>query len=571
MRTVLSFCLLFLISEVAAQDYVIMKSLAQAINKTDTYIPADARLKLVRVHDSTAVIYFNDTLTVKEDWYEPVQLRDFPLSVDSITRLTDDGKLNINVMPLRRRGYLKQIIFTDYNGNVTIKFINDTAATISNEDIPDMLRISTEDFPDAFFYKNIKKDKNTGDSTVNQTETATTTTNGQGAQSGPTDWLLVSLIISFILLIAASIIFFIMKKKKKHHNKKSEQQGKERHESIFEKPAVENGDPKPVEASAVKEEERGSFFSRIFKITAIEARLANIETKIDNHFKQDAADKNDLAELRAYKIKTAEDIATQHTNIQIFKQKNDASLLQISDLKKEKEFYTSRTVKAGELQQTASHLCRLIDFLQGVNKQALDFYNESFSIQGNNRDVQLISQILTKYNSSVPLLAVGKWHQVCTNLKESGITAEKELVRLFNQQYISNEDKLKQLQRNIYRELLEAYVNASLILCEELTNLDMLGGPNPALNTKARQQFGNLSEEIRKLSHQYADLEINYVPLFSNYEGYAQFIKVISEVPGMLYQNIREVERNHIVEVRFYGFKRVNDFESPETKVIIQK
>jgi outer membrane murein-binding lipoprotein Lpp len=214
----------------------------------------------------------------------------------------------------------------------------------------------------------------------------------------------------------------------------------------------------------------------------------------------------------------------------------------------------------------------LVDFLEPYAKIVSDYYNYcqcgyykaiEFYKSINHSDselVSLISQFLVKFYSSIPEKTT-HWIGVTQEIKDRKATTNNDLIRSLKQ-IENNEEKSKEFKRLLIKEVLEKYTSSIFILSEELSKLSKFYDGNASAVKDFEQFFINFKLELHNKSKA-VGLDLNYVPLFENYEKYAAFTKSVNQACSLPYTNIKSISKDTVLEIISYGF------ENEETNVIL--
>jgi hypothetical protein len=177
----------------------------------------------------------------------------------------------------------------------------------------------------------------------------------------------------------------------------------------------------------------------------------------------------------------------------------------------------------------------------------------------------LIACLLQKFRSSVCELPVSYWRQIVTDIKETGITADRHVIRIFSQPPVESE-KQREFRRMLFREVIIRYSSSVLILAESFRKLARFG-IDAVYSDEAELDFRKyISEIVGKAKT--IDMEIKYVPLFEKFDGYSAKIESVNKKMSFPYSEIRDLESDSIAEIVSYGVK--TEFEDIKTQIIIE-
>lgn len=217
---------------------------------------------------------------------------------------------------------------------------------------------------------------------------------------------------------------------------------------------------------------------------------------------------------------------------------------------------------SGEQKTDFSYLLSGVNVVRDFIHQGEDLLckAQEFAEKGDDREKEIITKMIEKANT--PIRERMFREKNLQEISELWSSADEEFIKIFKQ--LPNEDeKKKSFRRWIHRDLLEPYTSNIMIFCEEMRNISKFTG-NHTTNTSNIQVY--FDEMVSKLLNQtkVVDLDINYAPLFDNYEKYAAFIKLANNKHSHLYHHIDGLEKDDISEILSYGFW------PQETKVLLK-
>jgi hypothetical protein len=318
----------------------------------------------------------------------------------------------------------------------------------------------------------------------------------------------------------------------------------------------------------------------------INKRLEGIEANIKTILEQDQNTKkiSELTLLVQQKEQSIKDItvtlkekegaiAEQLNQIANFEKTYKTQEVTISNLQKEIDYFSDKIIKTPHLQAIGRGFSQYIEKLQSVPIAATDFYNECLVVEKDSLNTETVRKMIEKYNiGTLPMASsLGKWAQIMNLLKNTGCISDAILCQKLTRESLTNDEQKKLIREYIFRDLLNQYINNTLLLSEEMSNLHRFSGVQDQRAKAATHKFKPIVLQLLQQARQDANLEINYVPLFESYEKYTEFVREVDDEPGNLYQIVKELNRNDVIEVKSYGFKIINGFETTETKVIIKK
>ncbi len=273
-------------------------------------------------------------------------------------------------------------------------------------------------------------------------------------------------------------------------------------------------------------------------------------------------------------LKEKEDVlSNQRSQLDNFEKIHKTQEATISNLQKEIDYFADKIIKTPHLQAIGRGFYQYIEMLQSIPVAATDFYNECLVVEKDSLNTETVRKMIEKYNIGILPMAssLGKWAQITNLLKNTGCISDGILCQKLTRESLTHDEQKKIVREYIFKDLLNQYINNTLLLTEEMSNLHRFSGMQDQRAKAATHKFKPMVSQLLQQARQDANLEINYIPLFESYEKYTEFMKEIDDEPGNLYQAVKELNRNDVIEVKSYGFKKINGFETPDTKVIIKK
>lgn len=178
------------------------------------------------------------------------------------------------------------------------------------------------------------------------------------------------------------------------------------------------------------------------------------------------------------------------------------------------------------------------------------FKVQKMAEKANNYEQKIIMEMLEKAKTNITEQSFRERNlQEISELWSSG---DKDFIRIFKQ--LPNEqERIKEFQRSIHREFLESYVSNIIIFCEEMRNLSKFTGDHTTITNDIESYVNGLMSNLLTQTKMIG-LDINYVPLFHNYEQYAAFAKLVDKERSSLYARVNWLKKNDISEILSYGF-----------------
>ena len=197
-----------------------------------------------------------------------------------------------------------------------------------------------------------------------------------------------------------------------------------------------------------------------------------------------------------------------------------------------------------------------------VSSDAFDYFNRIS--QQNLHDAFTAGHLLMTFQNSVNAIPVGNWMQIAQDIKDTGATTNKKLIRSFSQ--IQNEEERKrEFQRLLFSEVLVKYSSSILILAEAFRNLGRFQASSELVNDAQNTFSKHVLELVSKV--QATGLENKYVALFKNFEDFLGQAALVDREKSFAYKGITGLEKGAIVEIVSYGVK--TNFEETKTLIII--
>jgi len=218
--------------------------------------------------------------------------------------------------------------------------------------------------------------------------------------------------------------------------------------------------------------------------------------------------------------------------------------------------FESRVIMVDSLKAYANSVCAYLTFCRQVSTEAYQVFNK---IQTSETGL-----LLMNFQVSVNPVPIGNWMQIVQDIKETGATTNKNLIRSFSQ--IQNEnEKLKEFQRQLFKEALVTYTSHLLILAEAFRNLSRFHVTSER-TVDMQDTFGRyVSEIINKAKT--VGIDIKYVPLFKNFEEYLGQTESTDRNRSIAYKEIKGLQKGDIAEIVSYGVKTI--FEDSRTYIIL--
>jgi hypothetical protein len=191
-----------------------------------------------------------------------------------------------------------------------------------------------------------------------------------------------------------------------------------------------------------------------------------------------------------------------------------------------------------------------LKYCQQVSNNAINFLNKIS--QQNPKKAFIVWHLLIKFQTSVNSIPVGDWVRTVQDIKDSGVTSNRQLTRSFAQIQNDN-DKIKEFQRLLNSEVLIKYSSNLLILVEAVKNLSRFQDIGD-FSYEAQDIFGKYVTEILSKAKSIG-LELKYVSLFENWEKYIGQVEDNGGERSLAYKEITNLEKGVIAEIVSFGVK----------------
>jgi hypothetical protein len=194
-----------------------------------------------------------------------------------------------------------------------------------------------------------------------------------------------------------------------------------------------------------------------------------------------------------------------------------------------------------------------------VERKISSYYDRA--VHRNSSDVATIACLLQKFRNSICNIPAGNWQQIINDIKDTGITANRQVIRILSQPSTDRE-KQREFRKTLFREVIVPYSSSILILAESFRNSDRfsIDGDDTAVDMK--RYVDNIVNKAKTI-----DLEIKYVPLFEKFDNYSAKVESVNRSRSFPYSGISNLQRDDIAEIISYGVS--TEFEDTKTQIII--
>ena len=213
------------------------------------------------------------------------------------------------------------------------------------------------------------------------------------------------------------------------------------------------------------------------------------------------------------------------------------------------DLFSGKVVIADFLDNYAGLVDALFSVIKSGYGKALELYSKIQT--SDERCSSIVAQLLTKYYQNLPPNS-GTWEEVVMEIARNKATSNPVIISTFRQ-IQTEEEKLREFKRILSKEVLEKYASSILILTGELTVLSRFTGNAYPVVREFEQFFDDFSGVLTSRIVN-TGLEFKAVPLFKNYERFAGLTQQINQTCSLPYRQIRDIEKNSILEIISYGF-----------------
>jgi hypothetical protein len=281
-------------------------------------------------------------------------------------------------------------------------------------------------------------------------------------------------------------------------------------------------------------------------------RLRNEKSELENKIKGLETDKgkldSTLAQLQANNSSLENSLQAENAEKSQFQ----------SELKELKE----KVITVEFLKNYSESVFAYLKYCQQVSNDAYNFFNRIS--QQNPLQAFATGHLLMKFQSSVNTIPVGNWIQIVQDIKDTGATTSRQLIRSFSQ-IQNNNDKLREFQRLLFSEVLTRYSSNILILAEAFKNISRFQGSTD-FTSDTQNTFDKYASEIVSKAKSIG-LELKHVSLFENWEKYIGQIEDKGGERSLAYKDVGSLEKGAIAEIVSVGVK--TSFEDTKTIIIL--
>jgi hypothetical protein len=263
-----------------------------------------------------------------------------------------------------------------------------------------------------------------------------------------------------------------------------------------------------------------------------------------------------ITQLRNEKEKLATEKA------QLEKQLNNIKV-EISRLQTEKDWdnlVSKKVISVEFFRNDAEIVCAYFDYCKEVELKAGNYYDK-IGLR-NDSNIAVIACLLQNFRNSICDIPVGEWMQIVKDIKDTGISANRQVIRVLTQPENDNE-KRRELRKTLFREVIVRYSSNILVLAESFRHLARLGIDADEAVSEFKRYVDGIVSKAKTI-----DMEIKYVPLFEKYDKYSAIVESTNKSKSFPYSEVRDLERDDIAEIISYGVK--TEFEDIKTQIIIE-
>lgn len=286
----------------------------------------------------------------------------------------------------------------------------------------------------------------------------------------------------------------------------------------------------------------------------LEIKLDKMQRNIISEIKMLSSNKEADRKIEELEKKVEQQIDKENQLKNTITELNDGNNLLKTDLEK----FSNKVI---ETEYLVSYTRLVTDFFNvAASCQQMAFETYQKLVLQDVESAAVLGNLLLKFQTNTPL-KIGNWAETIKEINENRITTNTHLIKSFKQ-IEQNEDKVQEFKRIIFKEIIEKYASNILILSEELSKLSKFTNKNSHIIDDCEASFSKLSIELQgKLN--VLGFEVNYIPLFQNYEAYAAHILTVNQECSLPFKNMNNIPRETVLEIISYGFG------NEKTKIIL--
>jgi hypothetical protein len=227
------------------------------------------------------------------------------------------------------------------------------------------------------------------------------------------------------------------------------------------------------------------------------------------------------------------------------------------DLNEKYSALSAKVIRVEYLQTSADALYAYFNLCSEVERKAGAYYDKTAAAD----ESKVTACLLQKFRSNICDIPLDEWVQIIKDIKETGVTANRQVIRIVSQPPTDSE-KQREFRKTLLREVTVRYSSSILILAESFRNLDRFGIKVDEAATEFKKCVDNIVSKAKTV-----DIELRYVPLFEKFYNYSAKVESVNQSRSFPYSAIRDLERDSIAEIVSYGVK--TEFDDTKTKIII--
>jgi len=249
------------------------------------------------------------------------------------------------------------------------------------------------------------------------------------------------------------------------------------------------------------------------------------------------------------------------------------------ELEKGESKITNLRTKYHELESNHRRYADLLLFTPYLERhghdhlQLLEFVDESLN-KVNTSILELSSSLTNKEisvlfslnNWMLKSMEVEYWKSLFRNLS-TGVITNSNLIEKLNG-IPEEKDRIEFFQSYTYNRFWENYLNKTVLFLENIRIMDAYTSESTNFTLKIQEIATQCLAAIGSKSLELVQLEFNYVRLLTNYEEY-NFTKLSSDNPKEINKKL-EAQREDIIQIVSFGFKKNHGFENEDTWVIVK-
>jgi hypothetical protein len=239
------------------------------------------------------------------------------------------------------------------------------------------------------------------------------------------------------------------------------------------------------------------------------------------------------------------------------------SLSEYTELEKRYNSLNKKIVPVDYLHNNSEIMLNYFSLCKEIEQKAGNYYNKI--VLRYDYNAAITACLLQQFRNNVRDLPTGDWRQIVSDINETGVTANKRVIRILSQPSTESE-KQREFRKTLFREVVVPYSSSILILAESFRNLARFG-IDSVFADEASLDFEKYIIAIMREAKT-IDMEIKYVPLFKKFDSFSAKVESVNKNKSFPYSEVRNLQRDDIAEIVSCGVK--TEFEDIKTQIIIE-